>query len=66
MGLLNMVVVDLNATNSTFYDSETVLNIVYECSSVYLAFVIIVGIVLNSKALSLLIRANQVRNIGSS
>ena len=61
MGLLNMVVVDLNATNSTFYDSETVLNIVYECSSVYLAFVIIVGIGLNSKALSLLIRANQVR-----
>ena len=56
-----MVVVDLNATNSTFYDSETVLNIVYECSSVYLAFVIIVGIGLNSKALSLLIRANQVR-----
>ena len=56
-----MVVVDLNATNSTFYDSETILNIVYECSSVYLAFVIIVGIGLNSKALSLLIRANQVR-----
>ena len=64
MGLLNMVVIDLNATNSTFYDSETVLNIVYECSSVYLAFIIIVGIGLNSKALSLLIRANQVRNNG--
>ena len=59
-----MVVIDLNATNSTFYDSETVLNIVYECSSVYLAFIIIVGIGLNSKALSLLIRANQVRNNG--
>ena len=59
-----MVVVDLNASNSTFYDSETVLNIVYECSSVYLAFIIIVGIGLNNKALSLLIRANQVRNNG--
>ena len=28
-------VVDLNATNSTFSDSETVLNIVYGCSSVF-------------------------------
>ena len=58
-----MIVIDLIDPNSLFWHNDTLLDITYLGSTVYLAIAIIVGIILNSRALSLLNRANKVREI---
>ena len=58
-----MIVIDLIDPNSLFWHNDTLLDITYLGSTVYLAIAIIVGIILNSRALSLLNLANKVRKI---
>ena len=58
-----MIVIDLIDPNSFFWHNDSLLDIIYLGSTVYLAVAIIVGIVLNGRALSLLNLANKVRKI---
>ena len=58
-----MIVIDLIDPNSLFWHNDTLLDITYLGSTIYLAIAIIVGIILNSRALSLLNLANKVRKI---
>ena len=58
-----MIVIDLIDPNSLLWHNDTPLDITYLGSTVYLAIAIIVGIILNSRALSLLNLANKVRKI---
>ena len=58
-----MIVIDLIDPDSSFWHDDLLLDIIYLGSTVYLAIAIIVGIVLNSRALSLLNLANKVRKI---
>ena len=58
-----MIVIDLIDPNSLLWHNDTLLDITYLGSTVYLAIAIIVGIILNSRALSLLNLANKVRKI---
>ena len=58
-----MIVIDLIDPNSLFWHNDTLLDITYLGSTVYLAIAIIVGIILNSRALSLLNLATKVRKI---
>ena len=58
-----MIVIDLIDPNSLFWHNDTLLDISYMGSTIYLAIAIIVGIILNSRALSLLNLANKVRKI---
>ena len=58
-----MIVIDLIDPDSSFWHNDLLLDIIYLGSTVYLAVAIIVGIVLNGRALSLLNLANKVRKI---
>lgn len=58
-----MIVIDLIDPNSLFWHNDTLLDITYLGSTIYLAIAIIVGIILNSRALSLLNLANKVSKI---
>ena len=58
-----MIVIDLIDPDSFIWNNDSLLDIIYLGSTVYLAIAIIVGIVLNGRALSLLNIANKVRKM---
>ena len=54
---------DMNTVYSATWSSTLTSDIIYNCSTVYLAILITVGVALNSRALSLLIDFNRVRKL---
>ena len=58
-----MHVDDMNTAYSATWSSTLTSDIIYNCSTAYLAILITVGVALNSRALSLLIDFNKVRNL---
>ena len=58
-----MHVDDLNTVYSATWSSTLTSDIIYNCSTVYLAILITVGVALNSRAMSLLMDFNKVRKL---
>ena len=54
---------DMDATYSDTTSSTLSSDIIYNCSTVYLAILITVGVALNSRAMSLLMDFNKVRKL---
>ena len=54
---------DMNTVYSATWSSTLTSDIIYNCSTVYLAILITVGVALNSRAMSLLIDFNRVRKL---
>ena len=58
-----MHVDDMDATSSATWSSTLTSDIIYNCSTAYLAILVTVGVALNSRAISLLIDFNKVRKL---
>ena len=58
-----MHVDDMNTVNSATWSSTLTSDIIYNCSTVYLAILITVGVALNSRAMALLMDFNKVRKL---
>ena len=58
-----MHVDDMNTAYSATWSSTLTSDIIYNCSTVYLAILITVGVALNSRAMSLLMDFNKVRKL---
>ena len=54
---------DMNTVYSATWSNTLTSDIIYNCSTVYLAILITVGVALNSRAMSLLIDFNKVRKL---
>ena len=54
---------DMNTIYSATWSSTLTSDIIYNCSTVYLAILITVGVALNSRAMSLLMDFNKVREL---
>ena len=54
---------DMNTIYSATWSSTLTSDIIYNCSTVYLAILITVGVALNSRAMTLLIDFNKVRKL---
>ena len=54
---------DMNTVYSATWSSTLTSDIIYNCSTVYLAILITVGVALNSRAMSLLMDFNKVREL---
>lgn len=53
----------MNTVYSATWSSTLTSDIIYNCSTVYLAILITVGVALNSRAMTLLIDFNKVRKL---
>ena len=53
----------MNTVYSATWSSTLTSDIIYNCSTVYLAILITVGVALNSRAMALLIDFNKVRKL---
>ena len=53
----------MNTVYSATWSSTLTSDIIYNCSTVYLAILITVGVALNSRAMSLLMDFNKVRKL---
>ena len=54
---------DMNTVYSATWSSTLTSDIIYNCSAVYLAILITVGVALNSRAMALLMDFNKVRKL---
>ena len=54
---------DMNTVYSATWSSTLTSDIIYHCSTAYLAILITVGVALNSRAMSLLMDFNKVRKL---